>query len=290
MKKIIFVLAALSLAACNDKKESTNVLEETVVETKKNGVLLYTLDGGEVSANNLNLFAQGETYKGQAKKLVDPYYVIKHPLGTLIWDTGLPEGLVGQNPYTTPDKAFTIARRDSLVNQLAGIGMKPSDINYIAFSHIHFDHTGAANYFGDATWLVQTPEYEFAMSEEIKQNGFYDPSSYAQLKKVQQLNGDHDVFGDGSVIIKSMPGHTPGHQVLYLNMDIAGPVLLSGDMYHFYENRENGIVPQFNHDIPQSELSIKAFEAFATETGATVYIQHEPADFAKMPIAPNALN
>lgn len=289
MKKILFLLAAITLIACKDKKDVKQVADETVVVEKKTEVLLYTLDGGHISANNLNLFAQGETYKGEAKELANAFYVIKHPLGTLVWDTGLPEGLVGQDPYTTPNGAFTISRGDSIVNQLSSIGIKPTDVNYVAFSHIHFDHTGAANYFGDATWLVQTPEYEFASSEGIGESGFYDPSSFSELKKVQQLTGDHDVFGDGTVVIKSMPGHTPGHQVLYLELAEAGPVLLSGDMYHFNENRNDGIVPQFNHDIPQSLQSIEAFEAFAKESGAVVYIQHEPTDFNKMPKAPNAL-
>lgn len=289
MKKVLLILSAIILVGCNDKKEEKLPSEATVVEVKKTKVLLYTLDGGHITANNLNLFAQGDTYKGTSKELSNAFYVVKHPLGTLLWDTGLPEGLVGQEPYTTPNGAFTVSRKDSIVDQLSQIGMKAEDINYIAFSHIHFDHTGAANYFGEATWLVQTPEYEFASSEGIGESGFYDPSAFAQLKKVQQLSGDHDVFGDGTVRIKSMPGHTPGHQVLYLELAETGPVLLSGDMYHFNENRENGIVPQFNHDIPQSEQSIKAFEAFAKKTGAVVYIQHEPLDFAKMPKAPNAL-
>jgi len=289
MKKVLFILGAILVVACNGKKEAKEASETTIVEEKKTEVLLYTLDGGHITANNLNLFAQGDTYKGASKELSNAFYVVKHPMGTLLWDTGLPEGLVGQEPYTTPNGAFTISRTDSIVNQLSQIGMKAEDINYVAFSHIHFDHTGAANYFGGATWLVQTPEFEFASSEGIGESGFYDPSAFSQLNKVQQLTGDHDVFGDGTVIIKSMPGHTPGHQVLYLELAEAGPVLLSGDMYHFNENRQDGIVPQFNHDIPQSEQSIKAFEAFAKETGAVVYIQHEPLDFAKMPKAPNAL-
>ena len=287
MKKLIFLFAAITVFACKEtKKEETVEVEE---EVKKTEVSLYTFDGGSISANNLNLFAQGETYKGESKQLVDAFYVVKHPNGVLLWDTGLPEGLVGQEPYTTPDGAFTISRKDSIKKQLTTVGLKPSDVNYIAFSHIHFDHTGAANAFKDATWLVQQPEFDFANSEAIKGNAFYDPKSFSDLKTVEKLNGDHDVFGDGSVIIKSMPGHTPGHQVLYLDLAEAGPVVLSGDLYHFNENRENAIIPQFNHDIPQTETSIKEFEEFVKKMNAKVYIQHEAEDFNKMPKTPNAL-
>ena len=130
----------------------------------------------------------------------------------------------------------------------------------------------------------------FLKGEEIKSNGFYSVDAIAKLNKVQQLHGDHDVFGDGTVIIKSMPGHTPGHQVLFLNLTNNGPILLSGDLYHFGKNRTGKIVPQFNHDIPETEKSIAKFEDFAKQNNAKVYIQHEVTDFAKMPKAPKYMN
>lgn len=292
MKKIITLFAAiLVIISCKESTIDTKQAEKEIQEApSKPAVLLYTFDGGSVGVNNLNLFAQGDTYKGESKQLVDPFYVIKHPKGVLLWDTGLPEGLVGQAAYTTPDGAFTISRKDSILNQLATIGLKKEDVNYIAFSHIHFDHTGGASHFANATWLVQKPELDFSISEEIKSNGFYAPDSFKALTNVTSLSGDHDIFGDGSVIIKSMPGHTPGHQVLFIDLPEHGPTLLSGDMYHFQENRDGNVVPGFNHDLKQSETAIADFEAFAKAKKATVYIQHEPADFAKMPVAPKTLN
>ncbi|MFC4635390.1 N-acyl homoserine lactonase family protein [Dokdonia ponticola] len=291
MKKIVTLVAlALAIIACKEATVDTKEVKEEVKAPAKPAVALYTFDGGSVGANNLNLFAQGDTYKGESKQLVDAFYVIKHPKGILLWDTGLPEGLVGQDPYTTPDGAFTISRKDSIINQLASIGVTKEDVDYIAFSHIHFDHTGAANHFAASKWLIQKPEYAYATGEDIKENGFYAPDSFSALTNVVGLAGDHDVFGDGSVIIKSMPGHTPGHQVLFIDLPEHGPTLLSGDMYHFQENRDGKIIPVFNHDLEQSKTAIADFEAFAKAKKATVYIQHEPADFAKMPVAPKALN
>lgn len=110
------------------------------------------------------------------------------------------------------------------------------------------------------------------------------------LKKIEKLKGDHDVFGDGSVVIKSMPGHTPGHQVLYVNLAESGPLLLTGDLYHLYENREHKRVPIFNTSVEQTLESMAAFEAFAKEKNAKVYLQHQKEDFNKMPTAPNYLN
>ena len=287
MKKFIFLFAALAIVACKNTKKEETAQEE--IKDEKVVVELYTFDGGNVGANKLSLFSAGDKYEGESKELKDAFYVVKHPKGTLIWDTGLPEGLVGNDPYTTPDGGFTISRNDSIVNQLEMINMTPEDVDFIAFSHIHFDHTGAANHFANSKWLVQEAEYDFAMGEDIKGNAFYAPDSFSKLTNVEKLNGDKDVFGDGTVIIKSMPGHTAGHQVLYLELAEAGNVLLSGDMYHFQENRDGMIIPQFNHDIPESKESMEAFEAFAKEKGATVYIQHEPADFSKMPKAPKPL-
>jgi glyoxylase-like metal-dependent hydrolase (beta-lactamase superfamily II) len=293
MKKLIFILAAISLVACKDLndgvKEDSTEAGKTENEIEKTQVELYTFDGGNVGANKLNLFSEGDKYEGESKKLKDAFYVIKHPNGILVWDTGLPESLVGKDPYTTPDGGFTISRNDSIANQLSKIDITPKDVDYIAFSHIHFDHTGAANHFASSQWLVQESEYEFANGESIKGNSLYDPASFSELKNVEKLNGDRDVFGDGTVIIKLMPGHTAGHQVLYLELAESGPVLLSGDIYHFQENRDEKIVPQFNYDISKSKESIEAFEAFAKEKNATIYIQHGPKDFAKMPTPPEAL-
>jgi N-acyl homoserine lactone hydrolase len=276
MEKTVFLFALLiSFVGCKNP-------EKKEVEVVKPVVTLHLFDGGSVGANNLNLFAQGETYKGESKILADAFYVIKHEKGILIWDTGLPEGLVGQDPYTTPDGAFTISRKDSIINQLKTINLTPDDVGMIAFSHIHFDHTGAANHFAKATWLVQQSELDFANSDAIKENGFYAPASFSELKNKKVLNGDYDVFGDGKVVIKSMPGHTAGHQVLFVNIGLDKPILLSGDMYHFEKNRTEAIVPQFNYDIQETSKSIKAFEAFAKEKNATVIIQHSKEDFEKL--------
>lgn len=290
MRRIVYIgLIAILAISCKEVKKENS--ETTIAEEpQKVAVKLYAFDGGTVMANNLNLFAQGDTYKGESKELSDAFFVIEHPKGTLLWDTGLPEMLVGNDPYTTPDGGFTISRKDSTLNQLRSIGLDSSDVEMIAFSHIHFDHTGGANHFSNAKWLVQQTEMDFINSDAIKGNSFYAPDSFSKLGNTQILEGDHDVFGDGTVVIKYYPGHTAGHQALYLELPNEGPTMLSGDIYHFEKNREDGIVPQFNFDISESETSIKAFEAFVKEKNAKVYIQHDKGNFEAMPKVPNYLN
>ncbi|MDO1502028.1 N-acyl homoserine lactonase family protein [Winogradskyella maritima] len=289
MKKLILLFAILgfTFTSCkNDKSENSET--ETVEETKKEGVKLYTLDGGTVQANMLEIFSQDTTYTGQSKTFADAFYIIEHPKGRLLWDAGLAEGLVGQDPYTTPDGAFTVSRKDSVVSQLSQLNLTPNDFDFIAVSHTHFDHTGSASKFANAIWLVQETEYDFITSEEQKKGDNYP--SIAPLTKVEKLNGDFDVFGDGTVMIKSMPGHTPGHQVLFLKLENSGNVLLTGDLYHFEENRESRGVPSFNFDVDMTLKSMEKFEAFAKENNADVYIQHSVKDFNRLPKYPAYLD
>ncbi len=272
MKKIFFLLLAISIVSC---KKS----EKKVDEIQKPNVKLYQLIGGSIFVKKLEVFSQDTTYTGQQKQFTDAYYVISHPKGNLMWDAGLPEQLVTPKPYDEPSGTFRIQRPDSLANQLKSIGFKIEDFKYFAMSHSHFDHTGHANLMKDATWLVQENEYNFNLSDTLKQK---NPALVA-LKNVKKLNGDFDVFGDGTVVIKYMPGHTIGHQVLYV--EVAGlekPVLLTGDLYHFEENRENKGVPSFNYDVKQTLESMDKFEAFAKEKNAEVIIQHSPIAFKKL--------
>jgi len=289
MKKFLIIVILFVAYSCKENKSETKEATASEEEAKPE-VKLYTFNGGTVMVNNLELFSQDTTYHGQTKEFSDPFYVISHPKGNLMWDAGLPENLVGAEvPYTTPNGNFTISRKERVLDQLKNIGMSTMDINYIALSHTHFDHTGHANVFESSVWLIQGNEHDFITSPEIMKGNTDLYNAISQLNNVQELHGDFDVFGDGTVVIKSMPGHTPGHQVLFLDLAENGPTLLTGDLYHSYENREHKRVPSFNTDLNQTLASMEAFEAFAKEKNAKVYLQHSKEDFNKMPKAPEYL-
>ncbi len=289
--KTISIVAALFavLVSCKqgDKKDSSMTSD---VPAGPPEIRLYTLDGGTVQVNNLELFAQDSVYHGQSSEFADAYYVIRHPKGILMWDAGLSEALVSMEaPFTSADGNFTVSRSDSLENQLKQIGLKPSDIDYLALSHTHFDHSGHAEAVGQATWLVQDTEYDWVMSKEVREQQPDMYNAVNDLKRIEKISGDYDVFGDGTVVIKYLPGHTPGHCALFLDLPEAGPMLLSGDLYHLSLNRIHKRVPIFNTDVKQTLASMDTFEAFADSTGAKVVLQHSKIDFDKMPKAPNYL-
>lgn len=288
MKKFILIfIIVFSFFACKEAKTAEN---ESATAIEKPEVKLYTFDGGTVLVNNLELFSQDTTYHGQTKEFADAFYVISHPKGNLMWDAGLPEGLIAlPEPFTDPSGAFTVSRKDSVVSQLQSIGLEIDDIEYLALSHTHFDHSGHANKLKGATWLVQEAEYDFITSEESQETNTDNYNAIKELTRVKKLTGDYDVFGDGTVVIKSMPGHTPGHQVLFLDLAENGPTLLSGDLYHLYENRIHKRVPSFNFDVELTLKSMDAFESFAKDKNAKVYLQHQKEDFNKMPKAPEYL-
>lgn len=265
-------MITISIVSCKNS-------EKKAEETTKPEVKLHQLVGGSILVKKLEVFSQDTTYTGQQKQFTDAYYVIEHPKGNLMWDAGLPEQLVMPEPFDEPSGVYRIQRPDSLVNQLKSIGFKVEDFKYFAMSHSHFDHTGHANYMKDATLIIQENEFNVNLSDTLKQKN----PAIAALTNVKKINGDFDVFGDGTVVIKYMPGHTIGHQVLYV--EVTGsekPILLTGDLYHFEENRTNKGVPSFNYSTKETLESMKNFEAFAKEKNAEVIIQHSPKDYQKL--------
>ena len=213
-----------------------------------------------------------------------PCYLIEHPDGTLLWDAGLSDSLAEGSPHTQANGTVTTVTA-TLRAQLEELGYQPADITYLALSHLHYDHAGNANDFAASTWLVQRPEHEAAFGDA---QGFFDRALYAELEtsETMLLDGDRDVFGDGTVVIKSAPGHTPGHQVLFVDLAQTGPLVLSGDLYHFPENRTLKRVPTFNFDEAQTLASMDAVEDLLIESGARLWIEHDFAANALLDKSP----
>ena len=210
-------------------------------------------------------------------------YLVVHPNGALIWDTGaVPDvDVKSENQrsryhvvLTNTDRYVTLAR--SLKGQLAEAGYSPKGITYLAQSHYHWDHTANSNDFASATWLVRQVERDAMFAEKppdlVERSGF---NALRNSKTVIIKTDEYDVFGDGTVMIKWAPGHTPGHQVLLVKLARTGPVVLTGDLYHYPEERTLDRVPTFDADPAQNRKARAAIDAYVKNNRAQLWIQHD---------------
>jgi len=245
---------------------------------------LYVFDCGNLKSGNPDvLLARGVKVTDMSVAA----YLIVHPQGTLLWDTGvIPDDLI--KPDGTTEARATVKK--TLKGQLAEIGYKSSDITYLALSHNHYDHSANANSFAGSTWLVQRQERDvmFPDMPPATPNAAAQRFSALQYAKTIVLDGDHDVFGDGSVIIISTPGHTPGHQSLFVNLNKTGPIILSGDLYHYPAERTlKDFTPFAALGNPEQEKRSKIkVEAWLQEKNATLWIQHDLIAWATLKKSP----
>lgn len=246
-------------------------------------VKLWRLDCGEIQVDDLNEYSDTFAYPGQSKRFVVSCYLIQHGASYMLWDTGLSREDLGrplQGPNATGE---TLAKL--LPEQLRQLRVDPKQIEMIGISHYHYDHTGQAQLFPQARLLLgkgdaqalRTPDNPRAkpLAHWINGNG-----------KIEEISGDKDVFGDQSVVMLALPGHTPGHHGLLVKLARTGYVLLSGDAAHFRENYMNNGVPGFNFDRAQTLASLDRFKAVEKNLRATVIIQHDQNDLQKLPAFP----
>ena len=230
---------------------------------------------GSIESSDRSLWSPGVDVNVK-HSMVASCYLIRHTKGLMVWDTGIPafvanssEGvsIAGGKINLFLDKPFPQSLKD--------FGVNSNEIKHLGLSHMHADHAGNANAFSQATWYVQEAEFNAAFSPLAKQLNFI-PKTYSKLKdsKIVKLNGYHDIYGDGSVVIIPAPGHTPGHQVALVQLE-SGPVLLSGDLWHFESNHKHSRVPGFNYNVEQTLDSIKFINALVAVTGAKLFIQHD---------------
>lgn len=242
---------------------------------------LYVLDGGVLESDpaRYQLTAQDV---GTTQLSIAAYLVV-HPKGVLLWDTGAvadgdwtPTGRPSEQRLVLADgqeRRVTIER--SLVSQLSAAGFAPSAVTHLALSHYHWDHTANANVFAGATWLARPADRDAMFAPAP---GASRPATYAALRNSRTTfirDDEHDVFGDGTITLKSAPGHTEGHQVLLVKLPRTGPVLLSGDLYHYSAERALGRMPTFENNPDETRAARRRVDAFLTTTGAQLWIQHE---------------
>ncbi|MHC4051547.1 N-acyl homoserine lactonase family protein [Bradyrhizobium sp. 25ACV] len=271
MPRITFAVAIAALALSGPA---------ALAQSEKAGVeKLYVLNCGEGTAGDISRWTPGLN-EGKTMDFVDTCYLVKHSKGWFLWDTGIadsvasmPNGLVPADP-----KAVTWRRPKTLAAQLEQLGLKPDDVKAMAVSHTHPDHTGNVELFPQATLYVQKAEYDWP--------GANNEPRFKPSHPVELLNGDKDVFGDGSVTILSTPGHTPGHQSLLVKLPKTGAVVLSGDAVHFKDNWDNRRVPGMNVNKDQSAASMQKIADTLAKEKAQLWINHDKAQRDSQKLAP----
>jgi len=250
-------------------------------------IKLYALDCGSYDVADMKDLSDTGVYDGQKLEMANPCFLIRHPKGDLLWETGhidsLADKVNGEVGGVWHSKLKT-----KLVAQLAQLNITPQDIEYLSLSHVHPDHAGNANKFESSTFIVNKLEHDFMFSEPTKSNfGEY----YSALEKAETIlfNGEYDVFDDDSVVIKSMPGHTPGSSVLLVRLSHAGNLLLSGDLYVHAQGRKLNTMHRYNAKALTLDSRAK-FEVLAKKENARVVIQHDKQDFERLPKFPRYLD
>jgi N-acyl homoserine lactone hydrolase len=301
MNKIVLLATCMALAACGQSSppsatpaatDGSHAASAAPQVPAAAAVKLYAMNCGDLEFSDVGMFADDGSMRGVARSLVDPCYLIRHPAGDLLWDSGVPDAIADAADGVRPEGfPVHVMRTTKLAAELADLGLAPTDIEFVSFSHMHFDHTGNANLFAASTWIVDADERAAMFSEKARGSDEFANYSALENAKTVQIEGDagYDVFGDGSVTIHQAPGHTPGHTVLLVKLPQSGPVLLTGDMWHLAESRDKRLVPAFNFNREQTLASMDRVEALAAATGARVIRQHVAEDFAALPAFPAPL-
>ena len=238
-------------------------------------IRLYVLDTGLIECADFTMFSPSAG-PGVYQAMSVRSYLVVHPEGVLLWDTGIADAIAerrGGERIMDPI-VFRVPR--TLSSQLAEIGHSPAEVDVLGLSHLHLDHVGNVDQFPDARVVMQQADYDAAFGPTPERIEFF-PESYASLdqEKIHTVAGEYDVFGDGTVVMEPLPGHTPGHQGLLLNLPESGPVLLATDIAYSAQDYADVAVRNSNFDLDESRRSIERAKQLERELGATVWLHHD---------------
>jgi N-acyl homoserine lactone hydrolase len=252
---------------------------------------LYVLDGGVLASETARYRLTDADVEEVALSVAS--FLIVHPRGVLLWDAGAVADHERGGPVGYEQR---LIRRDgqerfvklapTLTSQLQAAGYQPSQITHLALSHYHWDHTADANLFANAQWLV--PKLEHDAMFRADPPGGTRPETYSALKNARTtlLDGEHDVFGDGTVVIRPAHGHTEGHTVLYVKLAKTGGVVLAGDLYHYPAERTLKRLPTFEVSEADTQVARDELEQFLRRTNSGLWIQHDLVAHRKLKKSP----
>lgn len=282
-KRIIIPLYMLIAAHC--------MLDIMAAEAPQPATIkLYTLDGGTLDLDDMAALSNDGAFAGRSIRLAIPAFLIRHPKGDLLWDTGMPDA-VADTADGLKGEGYHYQVKHKLVDQLKMLHLAPADIDFLAVSHGHPDHIGNAALFTEATFIVGEKEHAdlFSPDKRADKQGF-DLYGALEQNETVMVKDRHDIFGDGSAVVYATPGHSEGHLVLLLKLPNAGAILFSGDLYIHVEGRKQSTIPSFSANKEALRQSMARFEALAKKENARVIIQHDMTHFEALPQIPTYLD
>ena len=233
-----------------------------------------------------NSFLVQLTNPGEPYDAVCPFYLIEHPEGVALVDTGISHDMLDDPENYGSGAGFMEAFLPAIDYDesmhprahLAELGYTPSDVDYVVMSHLHSDHAGHLDTFPDAEFVVQQSELRYCWWPAPVQEVFYLDGDFSLLRSdhydVTVVEGEYDVFGDGSVVTVPTPGHTPGHQSVQVELG-SRTVLLGIDVAHQQDGLDREHTASFNHDLSQSLTSMRELKARAKREDADLYVTHD---------------
>lgn len=283
MKKML-IAAAAAFAALAAGPLKAETVAKAVPDLE-----MWRLACGDIHLADGAIFSDTHLFDGQPRSLTGGCYLIRHGKDYMLWDAGLPKTLIGA---PTSDHGVSLSLERSVVDQLAELRIDPKAITKVAVSHYHFDHASQLPDFPGATLLISEKDWQVVSGKQENvpylTRPVFAPWLGSKPGKVKTIAKDEDVFGDGSVLIKATPGHTPGHTSLLVRLPQTGDVLLTGDLYHFEAQAAKHSVPGYNYNREQTLASMARFDETAKALNARVIIQHDPLHVGRLPAFPSS--
>ncbi len=252
---------------------------------------LYRVDCGHSLANDESVWTPGENV-GKSIEFSSTCWLIKHRNQWVLWDTGVPQSTLNDpKGWSTLPKLIVYHLDKTISGQLADIGLKINDINYVVLSHTHGDHIGNVGLFPDSKIVMQRAEHSWISSPDGTNDNVNQLKALARKlmgkpKDLQLVDGDTDLFGDGSVTLVSTPGHTPGSQSMLVHLKHSGFIILSGDVVHLESSFEKDIVPSLNTDKAASIASMEKVRRMIGTYHAKMFINHDKAQEDMLKLLP----
>ena len=248
-------------------------------------VKLWRLDCGAFTAPR-DAFSDFFAHPSERASYVDSCYLIRHGQDLMLWDAGL--SLTVKNQPENTSAPIRMSLGFSIADQLAQLGFKAADVTILGLSHNHSDHTGQASTFPQARLVMDKTDFEAL--QRTPAPFFTDPSDLRPWltgdSMSELISGDYDVFGDGTVDLVALPGHTPGNHGLLVRLAHARVILLSGDALHTPEQVASHALPPSNPSRADSLASLDRIAGIVRDAHATLVIQHDPGSVAKLPAFP----